>query len=369
MAVMGISSLILVAMVVAVAVGVSRKQGGHDSESTEHSGQIQTSSKAVTQICQPTDYKQACVDSLSEAAEKNTTDPKELIQIAFKATIGKVTKAFNESELLKEAAKDPRTSKALDNCKELMNYSLDDLRAAIRSLGVFDISKLDELIDDIMTWLSGSLTYQETCIDGFEGTEGDTSEKMKKALEGAHELTSNLLAIINEISSVLSSFDLPFLNRRLLSEETPEEMEIPAWVTPERRSLMEKSIDSLKPNVTVAKDGSGQYKTINEALAAVPKKKNETFVIYIKEGVYEEYVLIEKSMWFLVMIGDGATKTVIKGNRNFIDGTPTFKTATVGMNNSQFPHLSDINFGAKAQRKLRLGLGHIRKIQLHNFCS
>ncbi|RWR95265.1 putative pectinesterase/pectinesterase inhibitor 28 [Cinnamomum micranthum f. kanehirae] len=261
----------------------------------------------------------------------------------FNATIGKVIKAFNESELLKAAAKDPRTSKALDNCKELMNYSLDDLRAAIRSLGVFDISKLDELIDDIMTWLSGSLTYQETCIDGFEGTEGDTSEKMKKALEGAHELTSNLLAIINEISSVLSSFDLPFLNRRLLSEETPEEMEIPGWVTPERRSLMEESIDSLKPNVTVAKDGSGQYKTINEALAAVPKKKNETFVIYIKEGVYEEYVLIEKSMWFLVMMGDGATKTVIKGNKNFIDGTPTFKTATVAVTSECFM-AKDIGF-------------------------
>lgn len=331
-AVMGISSLILVALVVAVAVGVSRKQ----SES-EHAGdgdgtaQIQTSTKAVTQICQPTDYKQACVDSLSEATETNTTDPKELIQIAIRSTIEKVRKAFDESELLKEAAKDPRTSKALDDCKELMEYSLDDLRASLKKLGAFDVTKIDDLIDDIMTWLSGSLTYQETCLDGFEGTQGDTSEKMKKILKGSHELTSNLLAIVSEISSALSSLDLPFLNRRLLSSEEGGEQEIPEWVSPERRGLLEKPIDSLTPNVTVAKDGSGQYKTITEALATVPKKKNETYVIHIKEGVYEEYVLIEKHMWFLVLIGDGPTKTVIRGNKNFKDGTPTFKTATVGM--------------------------------------
>lgn len=329
MALMGVSSLILVAMVVAITVGVSNKAAiGNAGAATP---QIQTSTKAITQICQPTDYKEACVSSISAAADKNTTDPKQLIQVAFKVAIDKVKQALSESKVLKEAAKDPRTKEALENCGELMNYSIDDLESSLKQLGTFELSKVDDLIDDLRTWLSASMTYQETCADGFEGTKGDASEKMKAALKGAYELTSNVLAIMTEISSVLSSFNLPFFHRRLLSFDDPMMQDFPMWVSGEKRVLLQASFNSIKPNVTVAKDGSGQFKTINEAVASIPIKKNETYVIYIKEGVYEEYVEIEKSMWNVIMIGDGPTKTIVTGSKNYADGTPTFKTATVAV--------------------------------------
>jgi pectinesterase inhibitor-like protein len=58
-------------------------------------------------------------------------------------------------------------------------------------------------------------------------------------------------------------------NRRLLSieEDTPQ------WVNgPERRLLKGNFQGKLKPNVVVAKDGSGKFKTINDALNAMPKQ-------------------------------------------------------------------------------------------------
>jgi pectinesterase len=79
----------------------------------------------------------------------------------------------------------------------------------------------------------------------------------------------------------------------------------------------------------VAQDGSGQYKTIAEAIEKIPKKKNETFVIYIKEGVYKEQVSLARSHTHVLMIGDGPTKTKITGNLNYANGVQTFKTATV----------------------------------------
>lgn len=330
MAVMGVSSLLLVAMVVAVAVGVSHNQnneaGGNPGggEKTE----IKTSSKAVTQICQPTDYKEACERSLTAAAGSNTTSPKDLIQVAFRVAIEKVRKAFDESQLLKEAEKDPLTSKALHNCEELLEYSIDDLRASMNNLGDIDLSKIDDLIEDLKIWLSASMTYQDTCLDGFEGAKGDVSVKMAKAMESAKELTYNALAIVNEISSILTSFNLPLLHRRLLSaDDSP----IPAWVPHVKLGIMTDTIDKITPNAVVAKDGSGQFKTIAEALATVPQKTNNTFVIYIKEGVYEEQLMIEKNVMNVVMIGDGPTKTKITGSKNFVDKVPTFKTATVAV--------------------------------------
>jgi pectin methylesterase-like acyl-CoA thioesterase len=52
------------------------------------------------------------------------------------------------------------------------------------------------------------------------------------------------------------------------------------------------------------------------------------YVIYVKEGVYEEYVTITKKMANVTMYGDGSKKTIITGNRNFVDGLTTYKTAT-----------------------------------------
>jgi pectin methylesterase-like acyl-CoA thioesterase len=52
-------------------------------------------------------------------------------------------------------------------------------------------------------------------------------------------------------------------------------------------------------------------------------------VIYVKEGVYEEYVTITRQMPNVTMTGDGSKKTIITGKKNFIDGITTFKTATV----------------------------------------
>ena len=80
----------------------------------------------------------------------------------------------------------------------------------------------------------------------------------------------------------------------------------------------------------VAKDGSGKYKPIDAALKAVPEKSKKRFVIYVKRGIYVENVRVEKNMWNVVMIGDGMNATIVSGRLNFVDGTPTFQSATFG---------------------------------------
>jgi pectinesterase len=95
-----------------------------------------------------------------------------------------------------------------------------------------------------------------------------------------------------------------------------------------------------KPNVTVALDGSGDFKSINEALKKVPEEESETpFVIYIKAGVYREYVEVLTNMTHVVFVGDGGKKSIITGNKNFKDGITTYHTATVGMSLSSHAYM------------------------------
>lgn len=93
-----------------------------------------------------------------------------------------------------------------------------------------------------------------------------------------------------------------------------------------RRHLLQTT---AKYDVVVAKDGSGQYKTIQAAVNAYKVNKNRV-VIYIKAGVYNEQVIVPKKAESLTFVGDGDS-TVITGNRNvaLMKGMTTFLSATL----------------------------------------
>ncbi|XP_052206894.1 probable pectinesterase/pectinesterase inhibitor 21 [Diospyros lotus] len=326
-AVISISSILLVAMVVAVTVGVSRKSG-EAAGAASGGAEISASTKAVNQICQPTDYKETCESTLSGAAG-NTTDPKKLIEAAFKVAVKELGEVIKSSSFLQEGAKDPRTADALQNCRELLEFSIDDLRKSFDQVESFDFSKMSEYVADLKTWLTGAITYQQTCLEGFENTTGDFGERMKKFLKLSGELTSNGLAIVTELASVLTSYPISTGSRRLLSDDG-----FPTWASSGQRRLLQAN--GVKPNVVVAQDGSGKYKTINEALKEIPKKGETTFVIYVKAGTYKEYVNITKQMTNVLLIGDGPTTTRITGNKSFKSGYNTYRTATLTADGEHF---------------------------------
>ncbi|OMO53613.1 Pectinesterase, catalytic [Corchorus capsularis] len=330
-AVVSVCSVFLVAMVVAVAVGVSRRNGGKGAGEAEPTG-ISTSTKAVKAICQPTDYRETCEKSLANA---NSTDPKELIKVGFQAAMDEIKAVVANSTTLKDLAKDPMARQALDQCKELMDYAIDDLKRSFTQLGEFDISKIGEYAMNLKIWLGGSLTYQQTCLDGFVNTTGEAGAKMREFLKTSQELTSNGLAMVDQFSEVLNKLNIPNMPH---IDTTPNERRLlqadgsPVWVAQEQQAQIAQATANgpQQPNVVVALDGSAKYKSINEALKEVPKNNPTLFKVYIKAGIYKEQVNIAKHMTNVMFIGDGPTKTTITGSLNYVDGVGTYRTATVG---------------------------------------
>ena len=62
---------------------------------------------------------------------------------------------------------------------------------------------------------------------------------------------------------------------------------------------------------TVAKDGSGDYKTVQEALNAVPVKNKKPFSIIIKNGIYKEKLFLDSTKNFVSLTGENKFNTIL----------------------------------------------------------
>src|SRR5687768_75625 len=64
--------------------------------------------------------------------------------------------------------------------------------------------------------------------------------------------------------------------------------------------------------LVVAADGSAKYRTVQEAVMAVPAGTADSpVVIRIKPGTYKEIVYIQREKRFFKFVGEDASKTII----------------------------------------------------------
>ncbi|PKA49556.1 Pectinesterase 3 [Apostasia shenzhenica] len=323
-----IAGVLLVAIVAGVAVGVAVNKGSRSDGGIPPSPF--SASNPIKAICSVTRYPDSCFSSLSSANASviATGDPKELFKLSLAVAASAIQELSPFLDALKLPAADKRLQAAVNDCRELFEDAVDRLNDSAASLAAAKPGEKlfsERRISDLRTWLSAAVADQETCLDGFEGTAGSFREKLEAAMVNSTRFTSNSLAIATGILGIMEKLSSPF-HRKLLGS-TSQKSPFPAWLSAKQRRVLLES-GELPANVTVAQDGSGQAKTIQEAVNLVPKKSNSLFVIYIKAGVYRENVLLDNTKWNVVFLGDGMYKTIITGDKNYIDGTPTFETAT-----------------------------------------
>jgi pectin methylesterase-like acyl-CoA thioesterase len=85
-------------------------------------------------------------------------------------------------------------------------------------------------------------------------------------------------------------------------------------------------------DVTVAKDGTGNYTTIQAAVAAAPASRTAVYTIYIKDGIYREKVTVPTTKPFLQFVGQSVANTILTWNDD--NTTPNGMGGTVGTGGS-----------------------------------
>ncbi|GAB4836187.1 hypothetical protein Ancab_001101 [Ancistrocladus abbreviatus] len=317
-----VSSIVLAAVVVAAVFGSQAASDQDIDQGASSSGSVSTSIKVA---CDTTLCPQRCFTSVAPLANSTQTlSPSDIFKLFAQASINELSKVapyFNADHFSHVSNLSTISSAALEDCQLVLGLALDDLNSTVTQA-----SELFTSLDDFRTWLSAAVTNQQTCIDGLS-----VNDQLKAAasqyLKNSTELTSNAPAIVTHLSS--TSGDISTMQRRRL-------MGFPEWVSTGERRLLQTNAWKIKPDFVVAKDGSGNFTTIEEALEKVPDKSQIRVVIYVKMGVYNETVKVGKNKWNVMIVGDGMNRTIVSGNLNFVDGTTTFQTATFAVFGKNF---------------------------------
>ncbi|CAA6654341.1 unnamed protein product [Spirodela intermedia] len=205
-----------------------------------------------------------------------------------------------------------REQTALRDCIELLDLSVDELGRSAREVEAMRGSPGDaRRHGNVMAWMSAALGNQDTCLEGFDGTDGRLREHIQGSVTQVTELLAGVMRIYKTMHSLAPLNDTA-------DGGDGDGLGLPPWM-PRRR----------RPDAVVALDASGDYRSIMDAVDKAPDRGARLYVIYVKEGVYEENVEVRKKKTRIALVGDGMGRTVISGGRSVVQGWTTFRTATL----------------------------------------
>nr|XP_004247400.1 pectinesterase-like [Solanum lycopersicum] len=280
--------------------------------------------------CEDALYKQLCVSTLASIPDLPQKSISQIISSTINVTVVEVkASAKNCTDIREDLPKlEPYEKRALEDCIQLLDDTIIELKSSLVAL--HPNRSLSQNYNDLQTLLSAAMTNQATCLDGLGRSTKNLRRFVQRRLHTISHHVSNCLAMLKKLKKSSSS-----LKTRKSLEIYPEYGVVhdgfPNWIKRRDRALLQTPINQTKIDLIVAKDGTGNFSTINDALSAAPNSSKTRFVIYIKAGAYFEYVEVVKKKSMIMFLGDGIGKTLIKGNRSVVDGWTTFRSATVAV--------------------------------------
>ncbi|KAL3524170.1 hypothetical protein ACH5RR_017004 [Cinchona calisaya] len=274
---------------------------------------INPSSSDINSWCNQTPYPDQCKYFVNHDPHKVIPKQKaDFNKLAMQIALERALKAETHTKNLGYKCRNEREKAAWEDCLKLYESTVLQLNRTLDPT-----TKCTDF--DSQTWLSTALTNLETCRTGF--VELGVSDYMLHLMSNnVSELICNSLALNKNGSTEMQTY---------------YKDGFPSWVTPGDRKLLQSS--SVRPNLVVAQDGSGNYRTIKAALDAAAKRSGSgRFIIRVKKGVYGENLEIGNKMKNIMLVGDGLRDTIITGSRSVAGGSTTFNSATVAVTGEGF---------------------------------
>lgn len=161
----------------------------------------------IKSSCKSTRYPVVCVQCLIGYANSIRQNEQQLAITALKVSISWTRSC---GSFVKKMAKvkgiKPREYRAVQDCIENMDNSVDRLSQSVKELGLTGQAISEEFawhMSNVQTWVSAAMTYQDTCLDGFAGPRmnGNLKSAIRDRVLSVSQVTSNALALVNGFAS------------------------------------------------------------------------------------------------------------------------------------------------------------------------
>ncbi|CAJ2638648.1 unnamed protein product [Trifolium pratense] len=320
-------------------------------------------SNSSSAACKATLYPKLCRSMLS-TIRSSPSDPYNYGKFSIKQNLKltrKLAKVF--SDFLKRHQSSSSLNHeeigALVDCNDLNQLNVDYLESISNELKSASTSLSDtELVDKIESYLSAVTTNHYTCFDGLVVTKSNIANALAVPLKDATQFYSVSLGLVTEAlnknmkrnktrkhglpnKSFKVRQPLEKLIKYLRTKYTCKTTSNCTSTTKTERILKESESQGILLNdfVIVSPYGIANHTSIGDAIASAPnntKPQDGYFLIYVREGYYEEYVIVPKEKKNILLVGDGINKTIITGNHSVIDGWTTFNSSTFAVSGERF---------------------------------
>nr|GLL23336.1 pectinesterase-like [Ipomoea trifida] len=283
-----------------------------------------TSADHMRVQCGYTRYPSLCLRTLSRLGTDSGNRRVDVLSALLNSTVSLTTLPVSNFESLSSSFVSSEAQLArhsIGYCHELTTMSNQRLSQAMAALK----ESPEKNKADIQTWISAAITFQQTCKDSADNhaASNELMAQISRTMEYHSRLASNALALVNRITKTSPETRNA---ERHLSER------FPSWVSAGDRKMLESpSGGTVQADAVVAKDGSGNYKTVSEAIKAAGGGR---FVIYVKSGVYKEKIRTNKDG--ITLIGDGKYSTIITGDDSVGGGSSLQESATFAISGDGF---------------------------------
>lgn len=277
-------------------------------------------SSLLHQACLNTADYAACTSRLRTRtlhAYPHQPDPTGILHAAAHNAINEALRSIETIASLSPLSTTLRERAAVEDCKELLDLSVHQIGQSLAEIARLDDSQHEA---NLRSWLSAALSNQDTCLEGFEGTDGRLRHYVRGGLNEVTQLVSNMLEVYRRLRSIV-----PRGNETKLEDD-----QLPPWISEEEMEMLRGNPREMLVDAVVAADGTGRFRSVGEAVEEAPSHSLRRYVIFVKKGVYKENVELKRKKTNIMLVGEGMGVTVITGNRNFIQGWTTFRTATFG---------------------------------------
>ncbi|KAJ6757097.1 PECTINESTERASE [Salix koriyanagi] len=254
------------------------------------------------QACSNIENLTSCLSNFqAELGKSGPPTAHSIIHAALRATLDEARRSIDMITKFNSLSVSYREQIAIEDCKELLDFSVSEL-----AWSLMEMSKIRAGVRNVhyegnlKAWLSAALSNPDTCLEGFEGTDRHLENFISGSLKQVTQLIGNVLALYTQLHSL--PFKPPRNDNATATKSSSDEF--PEWMTEGDQELLRGS--------------------------------SFRYIIYVKKGVYRENIDMKRKKSYIMFVGDGIGKTVVTGNRNFMQGWTTFRTATVAVSGKGF---------------------------------